>query len=255
MRLKDKVALITGATGGIGEETARRFLQEGAKVMLGGRSPEKLAETLARLGPSDRVATCVVDSHNEELNAAAVATTVQAFGGLDILFANAGQEGKLLPIEQTTLSDFEDVLRTNVLGVFLAIKHAIPALRARGGGSVIITASIAGVIGSPAMVPYITSKHAVNGMMKTAALELAPDKIRVNSIGPGPIDNRMIASLETQLGQGDAGAMRAFIESKTALGRYGTNTEVANLALFLASDESSYCTGSVFMIDGGWTAA
>ena len=153
MRLKDKVALITGANGGIGEETARRFLQEGAKVMLGGRSPEKLAETLARLGPSDRVATCVVDSHNEELNAAAVATTVQAFGGLDILFANAGQEGKLLPIEQTTLSDFEDVLRTNVLGVFLAIKHAIPALRARGGGSVIITASIAGVIGSPAMVP------------------------------------------------------------------------------------------------------
>lgn len=255
MRLKDKVALITGATGGIGEETARRFLQEGAKVMLGGRSPEKLAETLARLGPSDRVATCVVDSHNEEQNAAAVATTVQAFGGLDVLFANAGQEGKLLPIEQTTLSDFEDVLRTNVLGVFLAIKHAIPALRARGGGSVIITASIAGVIGSPAMVPYITSKHAVNGMMKTAALELAPDKIRVNSIGPGPIDNRMIASLETQLGQGDAGAMRAFIESKTALGRYGTNTEVANLALFLASDESSYCTGSVFMIDGGWTAA
>lgn len=255
MRLKDKVALITGATGGIGEETARRFLQEGAKVMLGGRSPEKLAETLARLGPSDRVATCVVDSHHEEQNAAAVTSTVQAFGGLDILFANAGQEGTLLPIEQTTLADFEDVLRTNVLGVFLAIKHAIPALRARGGGSVIITASIAGVVGSPAMVPYITSKHAVNGMMKTAALELAPDKIRVNSIGPGPIDNRMIASLEQQLGQGDAGAIRAFIESKTALGRYGTNTEVANLALFLASDESSYCTGSVFMIDGGWTAA
>lgn len=255
MRLKDKTALITGATGGIGEETARRFLAEGANVMLAGRSPAKLAETLSRLGASGKVASCVVDSHSEEQNAAAVASTVQTFGGLDVLFANAGQEGKLLPIEHTTLEDFEGVLRTNVLGVFLAIKHAIPALRARGGGSVIITASIAGVIGSPAMVPYITSKHAVNGMMKTAALELAPDKIRVNSIGPGPIDNRMIASLEQQLGQGDAAAMRAFIESKTALGRYGTNTEVANLALFLASDESSYCTGSVFMIDGGWTAA
>ncbi len=255
MRLKNKVALITGATGGIGEETARRFLEEGAQVMLAGRSPAKLSETLARLGPSDRLATCVVDSHDEGQNAAAVAQTVAAFGGLDILFANAGQEGKLLPIEQTTLADFDDVLRTNVLGVFLALKHAIPALRARGGGSVIMTASIAGVIGSPAMIPYIASKHAVNGMMKTAALELAPDKIRVNSIAPGPIDNRMIASLEQQLGQGDAAAMRAFIESKTALGRYGTNTEVANLALFLASGESSYCTGSVFMIDGGWTAA
>jgi len=255
MRLKDKTALITGATGGIGEETARRFLQEGANVMLAGRSSAKLAETLARLGPSEKLASCLVDSHNEEQNAAAVASTVERFGGLDVLFANAGQEGKLLPIEQTSLADFDDVLRTNVLGVFLAIKHAIPALRKSGRGSIIITASIAGVIGSPAMVPYITSKHAVNGMMKTAALELAPDKIRVNSIGPGPIDNRMIASLEQQLGQGDAAAMRAFIESKTALGRYGTNTEVANLALFLASDESSYCTGSVFMIDGGWTAA
>lgn len=255
MRLKDKTALITGATGGIGEETARRFLAEGANVMLAGRSSVKLAETLARLGASEKVATCVVDSHNEAQNAAAVANTVQAFGGLDILFANAGQEGRLLPIEHTTVEDFEDVLRTNVLGVFVAIKHAIPALRVRGGGSIIITASIAGVIGSPAMVPYITSKHAVNGMMKTAALELAPDKIRVNSIGPGPIDNRMIASLEEQLGQGDRVAIRSFIESKTALGRYGTNTEVANLALFLASDESSYCTGSVFMIDGGWTAA
>jgi NAD(P)-dependent dehydrogenase (short-subunit alcohol dehydrogenase family) len=255
MRLKNKVALITGATGGIGEETARRFLEEGAKVMLAGRSPAKLAETLTRLGSSDRLATCVVDSHNEAQNAAAVASTVETFGGLDILFANAGQEGKLLPIEQTALADFDDVLRTNVLGVFLALKHAIPALRARGGGSVIMTASIAGVIGSPAMIPYIASKHAVNGMMKTAALELAPGKIRVNSIGPGPIDNRMIASLEQQLGQGDPAAMRAFVESKTALGRYGTNTEVANMALFLASDESSYCTGSVFMIDGGWTAA
>lgn len=255
MRLKNKVALITGATGGIGEETARRFLEEGAAVMLAGRSATKLEESKARLGASAQLASCVVDAHSEEQNAAAIRSTVEAFGGLDILFANAGQEGRLLPIEQTTVADFEDVLRTNVLGVFLALKYAVPALRARGGGSVIMTASIAGVVGSPAMVPYITSKHAVNGMMKTAALELAPDKIRVNSIAPGPIDNRMIASLEQQLGQGDTTAMRAFIESKVALGRYGTNTEVANLALFLASDESTYCTGSVYMIDGGWTAA
>jgi NAD(P)-dependent dehydrogenase (short-subunit alcohol dehydrogenase family) len=254
-RLDNKTALITGATGGIGESTAERFLAEGANVMLAGRSAEKLEATLRRLGASPKLATCVADSHSETDNRNAVAATVRAFGGLDIVFANAGQEGKLVPIELTELADFEDVLRTNVLGVFLVIKHAIPALRQRGGGSIIVTASVAGMVGSPAMSPYIASKHAVNGLMKTAALELAADRIRVNSIAPGPIDNRMIRSLETQLGQGEAAAARALIEAKTALGRYGTNEEVANLALFLASDESTYCTGAVFPVDGGFTTS
>ena len=119
----------------------------------------------------------------------------------------------------------------------------------------IALSSIAGRVGSPTMAPYIASKHAVYGLVKTAAIELAETGIRVNAIGPGPIDNRMILSLETQFNPEDPAAAHEFVLSKIPMNRYGTNEEVANLALFLASDESSYCTGGIHMIDGGCTAA
>ena len=119
----------------------------------------------------------------------------------------------------------------------------------------IALSSIAGVIGSPGLAPYIASKHAVYGLVKTVALELGASKIRVNAIAPGPIDNRMIRSIETQLSPDNPGAVRDFLTTKIALQRYGTNEEVAKLALFLASDDASYCTGGIHMIDGGFTAA
>ncbi len=254
-RLDGKVAIVTGATGGIGEATAKRFLEEGASVMLVGRSAEKLKATSERLATVGNVATSVADAADEEAIAAAVAATVDAFGGVDILIANAGIEGKIALIEDQTIENFEEVLRTNVIGVWLSMKYCVGPMKKRGRGSMIALSSIAGVIGVPAGAPYFASKHAVIGLVKTAALELGPFDIRVNAIGPGPIDNRMIRSIETQLSPDNPDAMREGFSQLIAMKRYGTNEEVANLALFLASDEASYCTGSIHMIDGGFTAA
>lgn len=254
-RLSGKVAIITGATGGIGEATAKLFLREGASVMLVGRSPDKLKQTSDRLGVNNGLAHFVADATDEAATAAAVTATMEAFGGVDILFANAGTEGKLNPIEALSRQDFEQVLHTNVIGVWLAMKYCVNPMKQRGGGSMIAMASMAGVIGSPNMAPYIASKHAVNGLVKTAALELGPSAIRVNAIAPGPIDNRMIHSLEAQYSPDDPKAVRADLTTKIALQRYGTNEEVAQLALFLASDESSYCSGAMYLMDGGYTAA
>ncbi len=254
-RLEGKVAIVTGATGGIGEATAKRFLAEGASVMLVGRSAEKLRETRARLAVENRIADFVADATDEEATAAAVAATIEAYGGVDILLANAGIEGMIAPIENQTVENFEAVLRTNVIGVWLSMKYCVEPMKKRGGGSIIALSSIAGVIGVPAGAPYFASKHAVCGLVKTAALELGPFGVRVNAIGPGPIDNRMIRSIETQLSPDDPDGMREGFSQMIALKRYGTNEEVANLALFLASDEASYCTGSIHMIDGGFTAA
>ncbi len=255
LRLAGKVAIITGATGGIGEATAKLFLQEGASVMLVARSADKLKATRDRLSVDTALAHFVADAADEEATAAAVAATVELFGGVDVLLANAGTEGLTNPIEAQSMTDFEQVLRTNVLGVWLAMKYCVEPMKKRGGGSMLAVSSMAGVIGFPAMAPYIASKHAVNGLVKTAALELGAAKIRVNAIAPGPIDNRMTESLESQLAPENPAALHDFLVAQIPLKRYGTNEEVAHLALFLASDEASYCTGGIHMIDGGYTAA
>ena len=254
-RLDDKVAIVTGATGGIGEATAKLFLDLGAKVMLVARSADKLAATKSRLESHGEVAGSISDAADEAGMAAAVAATLDRFGGLDILIANAGTEGVLKPIEALSVEEFEDTMRTNVTGVWLAMKHCVAPLKARGGGSIVALSSIAGVIGFPAMAPYIASKHAVYGLVKTAALELGPSNICVNAVGPGPIDNRMIDSLQNQLAPDDPAALRGGIEASIAMRRYGTNEEVAHLLAFLASDASSYCNGSIHLIDGGYVAA
>ncbi|QIK96728.1 SDR family oxidoreductase [Sphingomonas sp. HDW15A] len=253
-RLDGKVAIVTGATGGIGEATAKLFLELGARVMLVGRSNEKMAATKSRLAALGEVGDSICDATDEAGMSAAVAATVERFGGLDILIANAGTEGVLKPIEALSVAEFESTMRTNVTGVWLAMKHCVAPLKARGGGSIIALSSIAGVIGFPAMAPYIASKHAVYGLVKTAALELGPSNIRVNAVGPGPIDNRMIDSLQRQLSPDDPAALRGGIEASIAMRRYGTNEEVAHLLAFLASDASSYCNGAIYMVDGGYVA-
>jgi NAD(P)-dependent dehydrogenase (short-subunit alcohol dehydrogenase family) len=254
-RLDGKVAIVTGATGGIGETTAKLFLQLGARVMLVARSADKLAATLDRLKPFGEVAGSVAEATDENAFAAAVAATLDRFGGLDILIANAGTEGAAKPIEMLKADEFDEVLRTNVTGVWLTIKHCIAPMKARGGGSIIALSSVAGCIGFPALSPYVASKHAVYGLVKTAALELGPSNIRVNAVGPGPIDNRMIESLQNQMAPDNPTAVRSQIEASIAMGRYGTNEEVAHLLAFLASDASSYCNGSIYMVDGGYVAA
>jgi NAD(P)-dependent dehydrogenase (short-subunit alcohol dehydrogenase family) len=198
-RLQGKTAIVTGSTGGIGEATAKLFLREGANVMLVGRSPGKLKETSARLEARQGLAQFVADATDEAATAAAVEATIKAFGGVDILFANAGTEGFLKPLETYSRAEVEDVLHTNVIGVWLAMKHCVEPMKKRGKGSIIATASVAGVVGFANSSPYIASKHAVCGLVKGAALELAPHGIRVNAIAPGAIDNRMMHSVIAQL--------------------------------------------------------
>ena len=254
-QLDGKVALITGATGGIGEATVRRFLEEGARVMAVGRSGEKLAALAEAVGGGDALRTCVASATDEAATRASIDATVEAFGGLDVLFANAGTEGHAKPLETMSLEEFREPLETNIVGVWLSIKHAVPALRRGGGGSIVVTASIASQTGFPGLANYASSKHGVLGLVRTAALELGPAGIRVNAIAPGPVDNRMFASIRDQLSPEDPGAMDSVVKAGIALGRYADNEEVANMALFLASDQSSYSSGTLFTLDGGYTAA
>jgi NAD(P)-dependent dehydrogenase (short-subunit alcohol dehydrogenase family) len=253
-RLDGKVAIITGATGGIGEATAQLFLSEGAKVMLVGRSAEKLEASRERVGHQDGVEHFVADATDEAATRNAVAATVEAFGGVDILFANAGTEGAAKPLQDLTVEEFNHVLQTNVVGVWLSVKHCVAPMQERGGGSIIATASVAGLIGIPKIAHYVASKHAVCGFVKTAALELANSGIRVNAIAPGAIDNRMMKSVEEQISPDDPGSVHEAIREGIPLKRYGTNAEVARLALFLGSDESSFTTGAIYTMDGGFTA-
>lgn len=253
-RLQGKTAIITGATGGIGEATAKLFLAEGANVMLVGRSAEKLKETSSRLGARQGLSQHVADATDETAMAAAVAATVKTFGGIDILFANAGMEGLVKPIESYSMAEFDEVLRTNVTGVWLAIKHCVEPMKKRGSGSIIATASVAGVVGFANSAPYIASKHAVCGLVKGAALELASSGIRVNAIAPGAIDNRMMNAIISQLSPENPVAVRDGIQASIPMKRYGTNEDIARFVTFLASDEASYSTGAIYMADGGLTA-
>jgi NAD(P)-dependent dehydrogenase (short-subunit alcohol dehydrogenase family) len=248
-RLDGKIAIITGAAGGIGGATARLFLDLGAKVTLTDREGSKFG-----LGEGQNYATITGDCADEFAVEKLVASTVQKFGRLDIMVANAGTEGALGPLDQLRLEDVEQVLRVNVIGVWLAMKYAVPAMKASGGGAIVATSSVAGVIGFPGLSPYVASKHAVAGLVKTAAMELAAANIRVNAVAPGPIDNRMMQSLGDQLGGGDSAAFRSLVNSRTAMGRYGINEEIAQMIAFLSSDAASYCTGGLYAADGGYLA-
>lgn len=254
-RLDGKSALITGATGGIGAATAEAFLREGARVMLVDLDAERLEETARRLDAGPRAATARADVSDETALASAFEAARDAFGGLDIVFANAGIEGQGGPVEGFDQAEFRRVIDTNLIGAWLTMKQAVPMLKARGGGVILATASVAGLVGFPGLSPYVASKHAVCGLVKSAALELGEVNIRVNAIAPGPIANQMMERVEATLSPGDPGAMRSGLMNNLAIKRYGSNEEVANLALYLASDEAGYTTGAIYTVDGGFTAA
>jgi NAD(P)-dependent dehydrogenase (short-subunit alcohol dehydrogenase family) len=244
--------MITGAAGGIGRATAELFIAEGARVVMTDLDGEALAVAARPFGGAAVwVAGDIAEAATAER---AVAAAKQHFGGLHVLFANAGTEGRIAPLVQQRAEDLERVLRINVLGVFHCIQRAAPLLAESGGGSIVITSSVAGVIGSAGLGPYVASKHAVIGLMRTAAIELAPAHIRVNTVNPGPVENRMMRSIEEQAAPGHGDVVKAGFLKQVPLGRYATNEEISRMVLFLASDDSSYCTGSVYMADGGFVA-
>lgn len=252
-RLQDKVAVITGGAGGIGKATAERFLKAGARVVLCDVSEAALKEAASGWDES-RVALVAGDVSQAADIARATETARERFSGLDIMVANAGIEGLVAPLTQYPIAEFDRVLGVNVRGAFLSIQAAAPLIAERGGGAIIVTSSVAGLVGAAGLSAYVTSKHAVMGLVKSAAIELAPLGIRVVSVNPGPVNNRMMRAIENKAAPGAADMVKKGFEDKIPLHRYGENDEIAALISFLASSDASYCTGVPFVIDGGYTA-
>jgi NAD(P)-dependent dehydrogenase (short-subunit alcohol dehydrogenase family) len=252
-RLDGKVALITGGGGGIGAETARLFVSEGACVMLADLHEPALSAIVREFGDSvaGYIVTDVSDSTQMEQ---AVNATVERYGRLDVLLANAGTEGSIVPLVDYPLEDFRRVIDVNVIGVFLGLKFAIPVMERHGGGSVIVMSSIGGIKGFAGLSAYVTSKHALVGMMRSAVLEVGNKGVRINTIHPSPIETRMMRSIEEGAAPGQGDAVKKQFEATIPAGRYGTPNEVAQTALFLASDESRFCTGGLYSVDGGMSA-
>ncbi len=253
MRLDNKVAVITGGAAGIGLATARLFAAEGARLLLVDVQEAALAAAVAELG-SERASAVPADVSQPEQVEAYVRAAQERYGRIDVFFNNAGIEGAVSPIVDYPLEEFDRVMAVNVRGVWLGLKYVIPVMAQGGGGSIIITSSLGGLRGMPKISPYIAAKHAVVGIMRSAALECAPLGIRVNTINPSPIATRMIAALEAGYAPDAPEKAQARFAAGVPLRRYGQPAEVAQLALFLASEESSYCTGSTFPIDGGMSA-
>ena len=248
-RMDGKVALISGGARGQGAAEARLFAQEGAKVVIGDLldvDGMRVAAEIAELG--GEAIYVHLDVTKEEDWQSAVQAAVSAYGKLDVLINNAGiwRRGR---VEDTTVEDWDAIQNVNSKGVFLGTKAAIPEMRKAGGGSVINISSTAGLVGGPRSTAYTASKGAVRLFTKATAIQYAGEGIRSNSIHPGPIDTEMIQ----QVWQGEDNSREESI-ARTPLGRVGTVDDIAYGALFLASDESSFMTGSELVIDGGSTA-
>lgn len=254
-RLDKKVVVLTGAGSGIGLAVVKLFAQEGAQLMLAGRNETALKDAVALAG-ANRAAYVVTDVSRPEDNQRLIKAAEDRFGGIDVFIANAGVEGATAPLVDYPIEAFDQVMAVNVRGVFLGLKYAIPALKKRVGGSIIITSSIAGIKArGQGNSAYVASKHAEIGLMRNAALECAPFNIRVNAVLPGPTDTRMIRNIEEGRSPGAPEKAREALLAGLPLKRYGTVEEIANLMLFLASGESSICTGGVYTADGGLSAS
>ncbi|QUD88668.1 SDR family NAD(P)-dependent oxidoreductase [Phenylobacterium montanum] len=252
-RVQGKVALVTGAASGLGAEAARRLAREGAAVVLSDMAAdagEALAEAIS--GAGGRAAFLTHDVTSEADWERVVAGAVERFGRLDVLVNNAGVSGAGEELMSHSLEAWRRVLGVNLDGVFLGLRHAGPAIAKGGGGSVINLSSILGKVGMAGAAAYCASKGGVTMLTKAAALEWAPVNIRVNSIHPGFIDTPMVADAFHRAENGNE--MRQMVISRHALGRLGVAREIADGVVFLASDESSFMTGSELVIDGGYTA-
>lgn len=250
-KLTNKTALITGGAGSIGLITAEKFIAEGAKVILVDLVEEALIKAVATL-PEGKASYIVADVTKSSDVSNYAKQALERIGKIDIFFNNAGIEGVVKPIEEYPEEVFDKVIAVNVKGAWLGCKYVLPIMN--DGGSIIITSSGAGLRGSAGTSAYNTSKHAVVGTMRSVALEAAPRKIRVNSVHPSPVDNRMMRSLEAGFNEKDAAAAKALMEKAIPLGRYAEPGEIADLVVFLASDDSKFITGTTHAIDGGMQA-
>ncbi len=249
--VEGKTCIVTGGAGSLGLASVRALLAEGARVMLVDLDADKLARTVRELG-TDKAAFVAADVTDAAQTRKYVADTVARWGKIDVLFSNAGNDGPLMPITEYPEDLFDRIIATHVRGCFLACKYTIPQMN--DGGSIIITASTVGVKGVPFNCSYVAAKHALMGMMRCVSKEVAQRRIRVNSVNPGPVDNVFMRTAEktmsAMLGR-DAGE---WFDEQIPLGRHARPEEIAQAVCFLASDRSSYTSGTALMVDGGYCA-
>ncbi len=256
MDFTGKVALITGGGGGIGRAAALGFAERGARVVVVDRDVtlgQGTADILHQQGRDARFIPADVSKSADVQNY--VKATLEAYGRIDCFFNNAGIEGKTAPVMDYDEEMFDRVIAINVRGVFLGMKYVLPVMLRQGSGAVVNTASIAGLVGGPGMSAYIASKHAVIGLTKSASGDVARFGLRVNAICPGPVDTRMMRSLEAQRNPEDPDAVIAANRAAIPSGRYASPEEVANLAIYLCSDLAGSITGTHMVIDGGRTGS
>ena len=255
MDFTGKVAVITGGGGGIGRATALAFAKAGAKVVVvdsDAASGEATAGIIKQQGGEAKFIAADVTKSADV--AKYVKETLDSYGRIDCFFNNAGIEGKVANTADYDEAMFDRVIGVNVKGVFLGLRHVLPVLLKQKSGSVVNTASVAGLVATPGMPAYVASKHAVIGLTKTASGECARQGVRVNAVCPGPVDTRMIHSLEQQLSPDDPDSVGKRYQSVIPSGRYTTPEEIANMVLFLSSDLASNITGAQYVVDGGRTA-
>ena len=249
--LNGKTCVITGGAGSIGLATARLFQAEGARTMLVDLREADLKKAAASLDAA-RTAYVAADVTRSDQVKGFIDATVSRWGKIDVLFSNAGNFGTVAPIDVYPDDVFDAVYAVHVKGAFLTCKHA--AAHMNDGGSIVITCSVAGTRGDPGVYAYITAKHAQIGLMRCLAKELAPRRIRVNTIHPGPVDNSFQADVEADLSKIIGRDGTQFFNEIIPLGRHGTPDEMAKSVLYLASDQSSFSTGIQLMVDGGMSS-
>jgi NAD(P)-dependent dehydrogenase (short-subunit alcohol dehydrogenase family) len=249
MNLSGKVVLLTGAVGGIGSCTARRLIKEGARVALLDQNVVRLGDMTAEFGASSHAFPC--DVSDEQSMSEAVQAVETQYGRIDIGVLNAGISGNRGALQDIEVAAFDRIMAVNARGVFLGLKHLFGVMQAQGGGSIVVTGSTESLRGNAGLAAYVASKHAVLGLVRTAALEWAKHNIRVNCVNPGPVDTEMMRAVERGMIETGASQVRERNTAKIPMQRYAKPEEVASFIAFLASEDSGYCTGSTFLLDGG----